>query len=93
MTWNHRVVRRRDADGTYVFGIHEAYYDAHGRCYAVTAESVAPIGSTPEELNGELMLMKSAAKRPVLCYEDVPERGAIAPGTKPRANRKSGGTP
>ena len=74
MTWNYRIVRQKGNDrlepGQFFYGIHEAYYDRAGQCYAITAEPVAPFGESAQELRQTLLMMKmDATKRPVLDYE------------------------
>ncbi len=85
MSWNHRIVRRKDPDGTLTFAVHEAYYDSEGRIYAITADSVAPMGDTPMELYQEFMTMKMMVMKDkdrsarILDYDAIPEPGAVSP--------------
>jgi hypothetical protein len=74
MSWNYQVVRRKCSEGwepfKYIYGIHEAYYDDEGRCYAITAEPVEVVSESPNGINAVLAMMKlDARKRPVLDYE------------------------
>jgi hypothetical protein len=93
MTWNYRVVRRvvpsNLTGGTEpLFGVHEAYYDDAGRCYAITAEPVTVIGDSESGIRETLLMMKvGALRRPVLDYDNVPEPGAINPAEKNRKRR------
>ena len=74
MTWNYRVVRRKQESGveewSYAFGIHEAYYDkGKSKPHSVTQESIEPFGETLEELQRDFLMMADALTRPVLDYE------------------------
>jgi hypothetical protein len=85
MTWNYRVVRRlvpSDVTGGVqpLFAVHEAYYDAEGRCWGITERAVSPSGDTLKEFRGDFAMYNTdVRRRPVLNYEDVPEPGAINP--------------
>ena len=68
MSWNYRIVRRDD-DGIVSFGIHEAYFEEDGSCFAITEEPVKPYGETWDELYEDLSAMASAVGKPVLDYE------------------------
>lgn len=74
MSWNHRVIRRKvelpNGESELIFGVHEVYYDKHGKPTALTAEDVAPMGETLEELQDELIMFVEATSKPVLNYED-----------------------
>ena len=65
-TWNYRVVERDDT-----FAIYEAYYDDAGTVISITAEPVAPLGESLEELRADLEHYRRALDAPVLRYEDV----------------------
>ena len=70
MSWNHRVVKYTDGDGTTHFGIHEVYYDSDGRPSMYTESAMAPYGETLEELAQDLERMRGALVKPVLSDAD-----------------------
>ncbi|MCG3212450.1 MAG: hypothetical protein FOGNACKC_06120 [Anaerolineae bacterium] len=65
-TWNYRIVER---DG--IFAIYEVYYDAAGNVTSITAEPVAPMGESLDELRADLEKQCQALDKPVLRYEDI----------------------
>lgn len=67
--WNHRVVKHTHEDEE-AYHVHEAYYDDSGNATSITANPVAPMGGTVDELRAELELFKAALDKPVLSYED-----------------------
>jgi len=79
MSWDWRVVRREHENGEATFGVYEAYYDAEGRVWAVTAEPVEAQGETLQELKDELWEQLKALIEPILNYDDIPEPGAVNP--------------
>ena len=50
MSWNYRVMRFTDPDGTHVFAVHEVYYDTAGRVSGWSADAGHPQGETFKEL-------------------------------------------
>lgn len=68
MTWNHRVVRTTYPKGEVGFGIHEAFYNKPTDTvpHSITAEPVAPIGETLEDLVEQVQRNLKAASQPVL---------------------------
>ena len=50
MGWNYRIVRQVEQDGTEAFGIHEAFFDAQGRVWAITEDPVGAVGDTRDEV-------------------------------------------
>lgn len=80
MSWNWRIVRTQHKDGAVTFGLHEAYYDARGKVWAITDEPVAAEGDSPEEVQDVLRRMLEDAERaPLLYKERIPEPGAKHP--------------
>lgn len=65
-TWNYRVV---ETEG--VFAIYEASYDDAGNVTGMTAEPVAPMGESLEELRADLEHYLKALAAPLLHYEDI----------------------
>ncbi len=63
MTWNYRVVRSRQKDGSVWFAVHEAYYDKAGKVTSITAKPVTIEGESVEELTGDLVTIKMDVRR------------------------------
>ena len=66
MSWNHRVMRTREPDGTYYHAIHEVYYREDGSIKAWTADPVHPGGASLKELHRDLVLFERAFTRHIL---------------------------
>lgn len=76
MTWNHRVIRRRNAPSTdpeWRYQIHEVYYDEAGSIENWTKNPVAPLGECLLELQTEIKHFSDALNRTVL--EEVESGG------------------
>jgi hypothetical protein len=78
------VIRTTFDGGGSMLGIHEAYYDAQGRVWAVTKDPKRPIIVESSEENVETLkeylgMMLKAFDRPILNLEDIPEEGADSP--------------
>lgn len=67
--WNYRVIKR-SISGEVAYGIYEVYYDDTDKPSACTESPVEPYGETVEELILVLDMMKSAAEKPTLNYDD-----------------------
>lgn len=68
-TWNHRVMRSKDADGDDFYAIHEVHYeDDKPRLF--TLDPVPVSGNSIEELRSTLERMLSCVTTPVLTRED-----------------------
>ena len=68
-TWNYRIVKQTGiiADRTWVhYYIKEVYYNKKGKINGWTEKFAYPGGQTPEEVIGDLELMKEAFNKPVL---------------------------
>jgi hypothetical protein len=61
MTWNYRVIRTDEA-----FAIHEVFYDSNGEINGWSADPIAPMGETQDELMKDLELIQRALTLPVL---------------------------
>lgn len=77
MTWNHRVFRWTEADGSYWYDIRETHYDEAGNPNGVTSTNVAAGSETLLGLADELSRMGAACSKPVLRFngekiEEVP---------------------
>lgn len=70
MTWNYRIIKYTDSEGTSHFGIHEVYYDATGRPETYTESACSPYGESFDEFESDLNHMAEALRLPVLTDED-----------------------
>jgi hypothetical protein len=66
MTWNHRVVRKRQ-DGETWLGIHEVFYDLPDESGpAWTNDPIEVVGETIEELRDTLNHMLACLDKPII---------------------------
>lgn len=96
MSWNHRVVRLTH-DGETQYGIHEVYYGPPGTGW--TAEPVAPVAESVEELREVLARMTAALDAEAIDGGQADTRGrskvddldtlALWWATMPRAQREA----
>ena len=73
MTWNHRVIRHKQAD-EYWLGVHEVYYE-NGAPTMVTMEPVGVGGYDVDEIRQTIEWMMKSLDKPVLEYSDFEEGG------------------
>ena len=75
MSWNYRVIRRREANGEFYYAIHECYYDGDRLQHSWMASPASVIGETHAELLTTLQQMHRAVLEPVLeqCDERLVE--------------------
>lgn len=66
MSWNHRVLRTTDPDGTFGFAIHEVYYHDDGSIKAWTEQPTSPFGETLKELQKDVTMFERAFTRHIL---------------------------
>ena len=66
MTWNHRVIRHKDALCEYYYHIHEVHYNHNGDIEGWTEQPVAVVGSDPEDIERALKHMLKCLNKPVL---------------------------
>ena len=70
MSWNHRVMKHKEADGDDDwYQIHEVYYNSKRKPKSWTVEGIAPGGNTLEDLRDELLKMLEATEKEILDYE------------------------
>ncbi len=60
MSWNYRVAKGEDPDGTPWYAIIRVYYNKQGNIEGWTKDPL-PLGKTPEELDSDLRMMHDAA--------------------------------
>ena len=75
MSWNYRVVRGLEPDGSKYYTIREGFYDSINETapHSITAAPVYPGGATLCELRKDLALMLAAFDKVILeewVYED-----------------------
>lgn len=78
MTWNHRVVVKREYEPNEIedpigYQIHECYYGIGNdpdKVDSITKNPITPYGTSLEELKKELKRMLKACDEPVLNYEN-----------------------
>lgn len=68
MSWNYRVMKRKNESGEYEFGIYEVYYDKNGNIESWTENSLTPVCTSEEGLLDELNLMLDAFKKETLPF-------------------------
>ena len=71
MTWDYRVLVKRDDSDNPHYGIHEVYYDKKGEISSCTILPCDPYGATAEELKDNLVQMLSCTLQNTVEYEDI----------------------
>lgn len=71
--WNYRVMKRKNEQGEFDFGIYEVYYRDDGSIQSHTVESMTPVCPSEEDLDYEMNLMREAFKKETLLYEEDPK--------------------
>ena len=66
MTWNHRVMRKNDTDGSFIYSIHEVIYDDQGDGQSWTEERITPVEGSLKDLKNTLRRMLEACDKPVM---------------------------
>ncbi len=69
MTWNYRIMKKKNSAGEFEFGIHEVYYDEEGKMSSCTLKSLTPVCSTAEDLKFEMLRMMDAFDNDTLDYK------------------------
>lgn len=71
MTWDYRVMRTTDPDGTHVFAVYEVYYDENGSIEMWTESPTWPQGESFRELYDDFVHYGHAfGSKPVLFLEN-----------------------
>lgn len=68
--WDYRVVRKKEDNGSMTFGIHEVFYDKHGKPQFCSNRSMEPTGESIRDLRASVVQMMKAFNKPILRYED-----------------------
>lgn len=66
MTWNYRVFRCSEPDGSPYYELREVYYDEAKNITGWTAGASAPLGETFRDLIGDFAWFLAALDKPVL---------------------------
>ena len=83
MSWNYRVIKHRAPNGEEYYGLHEVYYDQHGKI-KLWCERPEDAGETLDELISSLRLQLEAAER-------ASERGILDAAQMPGRREKKNG--
>ena len=83
--WSYRIVRKKNVwqdprtqeEESFLYGIHEAYYDKAGKVSAITENPVELSGEIIEELRHSWVMMAEAFGKPMLDYDNIPEPGYV----------------
>lgn len=84
MSWNYRVLKTADQDGSEVWGVHEVYYEPDGTIRSWTKNIARPLGDTCLELHKVLAIYGRALMQPPL---DVTNGTAVELTITGRAKR------
>jgi len=68
--WNYRIMKRKNDQGHFDFGIYEVFYDDNGKVTGWTENSLTPLCDSEEDLKEELKIMVDAFTKEVLTYEE-----------------------
>ena len=74
MTWNYRIVKRKDSTGEYFFAVHEAYYNKNNKISSITEEPIKIIGNDVEEIFSEIDMIKKdleRSKNDIIDYDNI----------------------
>ena len=68
--WNYRIMKRKNNQGKFDFGIYEVFYDDNGKVQSWTKDSLTPVSESEEELKAELGIMMSAFENETLIHKE-----------------------
>ena len=69
--WNYRIMKRKNDQGHFDFGIYEVFYDDNGNVHGATGNSLTPVCGSEDDLKEELKIMMEAFDKETLTYEDL----------------------
>jgi len=88
MSWNYRVMRSTNPDGTPVFAIHEMYYAEDGWAVTAWTENAShPQGDSFKELTEDFTNYQAAFQRPVIA-DDGDRLVEVGPMGNAKADRQ-----
>ena len=70
MIWNYRVMKKKNEEGAYDYGIYEVYYDEKGKVIGHTENAMTPVVPSEEGLKYELEIMLKALNKETLTYKE-----------------------
>lgn len=70
MSWNYRIMKRKNSQGEFEYGIYEVYYDDQGKVSNWPLESMTPVCPSPEGLKHEMHIMLDAFNKETLDYKE-----------------------
>ncbi len=80
MSWNYRVVRMRDPDGTESLHVCEVYYDKDGAPRSYTEHAAGAMGESLTEICESLDRMIACLDKPILDERDFKKMGRVNEG-------------
>jgi len=70
MSWNYRMIRTKENE-TYVYHVHEVYYDKNGKPKSWSENPITPYGESQSDGYEDLILMqKSFQQKPFDIVDD-----------------------
>lgn len=70
MTWNYRIMKKKNSEGSFEYGIYEVYYDENGNVSSWAKESLTPVCMSSDDLQYEKKVMMEAFKKDTLEYKE-----------------------
>lgn len=68
--WDYRVVRKKESNGSMAFGIHEVFYDKHGKPRFCSNRPIELMNENIRGLRTFAFQIMKAFDKPILRYED-----------------------
>lgn len=68
--WDYRVVRKKEPNGSMIFGVHEVFYNKHGKPQFCSSRPIEPMNENISGLRTSVCQMMKAFDKPILRYED-----------------------
>jgi hypothetical protein len=68
--WNYRIMKRKNEEGEFDYGIHEVYYDENGKVKGWTERSMTTTCDSEENLKFDLERMIKAFEKETLIDEE-----------------------
>lgn len=68
--WNYRIMKRKNSEGQFEFGIYEVHYDSNGKVEGWTENPLTPTHESKEDLKSELKNMMTAFEKETLIYDE-----------------------
>jgi hypothetical protein len=68
--WNYRIMKRKNDQGQFDFGLYEVFYDDRGKVISWTENSLTPVCDSEDNLKNELNVMMGAFEKQTLLYEE-----------------------